>query len=110
MKMIIQKSFDFTIDTGPERERIHNAFSDRPEIRGKLIHLMDLVEAEKWKEARKELESDWWQGRDEDQECPRLEFVGLLHSEDLDDAWASYTDLIWRMTEYSDIYKVRSTI
>jgi len=105
MKMTIQKTSEFTIDTAKERKRINNAFVDRPLTQKKLLKLMDLVEQEKWKHALKELESKWWLGRDKDQECPRLEFVGLLKSEGTNH-WDSYIDLILRMNACPDVYKV----
>jgi len=102
--MTIQKSFEFTIDTAKERRRINEGFKDNPETQKKLLQLMDLVEAEKWEEAERTLNDEWWDGRDEEQECPRLEFVGLLGSEGID-PWTSYAQLIWYMHN-SQIYKV----
>ena len=107
MKMIIQKTSEFTIDTAKERRRINEAFKDRKEIRDKLLQLMDLVEAEKWEEAERTLNDEWWDGRDEDQECPRLEFVGLLDAKGFGvNNWDSYANLIWRMQKYPEVYKV----
>jgi hypothetical protein len=109
MKMTIQKSYEFTVDTAKERRRIFDAFGDRPETLKKLMHLMDLIDAEKWEEAQKELDSKWWRGRDEDLECPRQEFIGLLDAEGID-PWTSYSDLIWRMHSRPEIYKVTKNI
>jgi len=108
MKMTIQKSVTFTIDTGKERKRIQECFgnSDSKMMKKKLLKLMDLVEAEKWKEAYKELEGKYWNGYDAEQECSRLEFIGLLEGEGDIDGWASYANLIWNMVNRADNYKV----
>ena len=103
MKMTIQKTYKFTIDTAAERKRINKCFEDRKEIRDKLLQLMDLVEAEKWEEAERTLNDEWWNGRDEDLECPRVEFIGLLNAEG---SWDTYANLIWRMVRCPERYKV----
>jgi len=106
MKMTIEKAFTFTIDTGKERKRIEECFKDRKMMKKKLLKLMDLVEAEKWEAAYKELEGKYWNGYDAEQECPRVEFIGMLDADGLDDPWDTYTSLIWRMVKHPDIYKV----
>ena len=106
MKMTIEKAFTFTVDTAKERKRIKGGFTHNKAAQKKLLKLMDLVEAEKWEAAYEFLESKWWQGRDKEYECPRLEFLGMLDSAGLDDAWATYGDLIWRMSHHPDTYKV----
>lgn len=104
MKMVIQKTELFEIDTSGERKRIDEAFNDRPATQKKLHKLMDLVEQQEWAAAEAELESKWWCGRDAKCECPRLEFVGMLNSRL--DSWDTYADLVWKMTRYPDVYKV----
>ena len=106
MKIIIQKASTFTVDTGAERKRIERCFKGDKTMRKKLLNLMDLVEAEKWKEAYKELEGKYWNGYDAEQECSRLEFIGLLEGEGDIDGWASYANLIWNMVNRADNYKV----
>ena len=108
MKMTIEKSFEFTIDTGKERQRIEECFNvkGKKTTYKKLLKLMDLVEAEKWEEAEAELDGEWWNGRDRDQECPRAEFIGMLDTDGLDGSWDTYANLIWRMVRHPDVYKV----
>jgi hypothetical protein len=105
MKMTIQKCFTVTIDTSKERKRIERCFNvkGRRRIYMKLMYLMDLIESEKWKEAERELASDWWQGRDRKDECPRLEYIGMYRTES---DWDNYISLIIRMANYPDVYKV----
>jgi len=106
MKITIQKASTFTIDTGAERKRINRCFKDKPMMRKKLLKLMDLVEAGKWVEAYKELESKYWNGYDGEQECSRLEFIGLIEGEGDIDGWRSYDNLIWNMVHLSKKYSV----
>ena len=54
----------------------------------------------------KELESKWWAGRDKKRECPRLEFVGMLHADGDIDHWATYYQLVWSMHNFPNRYKV----
>ena len=106
MKITIQKASTFTIDTGAERKRINRYFKGDKTMRKKLLNLMDLVEAGKWVEAYKELESKYWKGYDPEQECSRLEFIGLLEGTGDIDGWASYANLIWNMVKRANTYSV----
>jgi hypothetical protein len=106
MKITIQKSITFTVDTGKERKRIKLCFKNRPQTMKKLLKLMDLVEAEKWEAAEAELEGKWWSGRDAKLECPRLEFVGMLESGIDSFGWDTYANLVWRMVRHPDEYTV----
>ena len=107
MKLTIEKRFEFAVDTDKERKRIEKAFKKDLETKQKLNELMDLIEAEKWKEAWKELTGKWWQGRDKEQECPRLEFAGLLiPSSNNIDHWMSYIDLVMMFVDYPESYRV----
>jgi len=111
MKMVIQKSFAYEVDTGKERQRINRSFKRNKTIQKKLLKLMDLVEQQKWAEAEAELDSKWWCGRDKELECPRLEFIGMLHSESPEaDSWDTYIQLICRMNRHPEIYKVINTV
>jgi len=47
-------------------------------------------------------------GQDEELECSRLEFIGLLNSKGADN-WDSYINLIWKMNNYPDVYTVTKT-
>ena len=107
MEITLQKTVTITFDTAIERERIAKAFKDRKDIRVKLDKLMDLIEQEKWTDAMKELEGEWWNGRDEKQECPRLEYVGLIHhlSPHFSN-WMSYSDLVVYMCDHPSVYKI----
>ena len=111
MKMTIEKTAQLTIDTQAERERIKKCFRNDKETRDHLNAFMDLVEACKWEEALKELDGDWWQGRDGRQECPRLEFIGMVCKRDKSpsaffDPWMTYIDLVVNMYEYPKNYKI----
>ena len=108
MKLLVTKTCKGILDTGRERKRITGAFNDRPATMKKLLELMDAIEAGNWPLARKLLESKWWQGRDEELECPRAEFVGLLDLKEIDkpgepawgfDTFGSYCELVYAMTE-----------
>jgi hypothetical protein len=110
MKLQIQKTCSGVIDTSKERKRIKEAFVDRPYTQKMLDKLMDAIEAQDWESAYKQLESKWWNGRDKEYECPRLEFVGIL---DFDiktvfglDVHGSYADLVWAMHHYPENYEV----
>lgn len=112
MKMTIQKTFELTIDTSKERERIEECFNCKGNktTYKKLLKLMDLIEAEKWKEAEAELDGKWWNGRDNAHGCSRAEFIGMLNAEgNHGDAWDTYIDLVWRMNQYPSVYKVTAT-
>jgi len=110
MKITIEKRAQEVIDTARERARINKAFRNDPETKEKLNLLMDAVEAGKWKEAMAMLESKWWQGDDKKQECPRLEFVGMLFSSDNVPRHfsfhSSYIDLITWFAECPENYTV----
>jgi len=106
MKITIQKSSTFTIDTAKERKRINKYFKDKKMMQKKLLKLMDLVEAEKWVEAGKELDGKYWSGIDKEQECPRLEFIGILDASGDIDPWATYINVIFNMVNYPKTYKV----
>jgi len=106
MKITIQKTSIFTFNTQEERKRINECFKDKPLMHKKLLKLMDLIEAEKWVEASNELESKWWMGRDKEQECPRLEFIGMLEADGDIDTWTTYDNLIWNMVNYPETYKL----
>ena len=109
MKFKFEKHAELIIDTSIERRRIDKAFSKKKdqEIKIKLHELMDLVENCKWAEALKTIESEWWQGRDKEMECPRLEFIGLIkHTSWFFDNHMDYIDLILNMNDYPDVYKV----
>ena len=109
MKISIQKTASVTIDTSIERRRIDNAFTCKGDNvpRQKLHKLMDLIEAENWKGAHKELRSKWWRGYDDKAGCPRLEFVGLIeiHSPFFEHH-ITYDDLINSFVEHPANYKV----
>lgn len=109
MKMSIEKAFTFTFDTDLERKRINEGFNNNKTAQKKLHKLMDLVEQGAWGAAYAELESKWWCGRDREYECPRIEFVGMLDAVGSDDAWITYADLIWRMVNLPNVYKVKTT-
>ena len=109
MKMIIQKTACLEIDTDIEKARINKAFKSKKdeENREHLLKLMDLIEEQKWEEAVKELKEEWWDGRDEKRECPRLEFIGCVHHDSpFFDRWISYTDLVLTMVNFPNNYKV----
>ena len=107
MKITIEKTAQITIDTSVERKRINKAFKDDKITRQKLHELMDLIENEQWEKAGQELEGSWWQGRDEKLECPRLEFVGMIHSDSpFFSSWITYEDLIANFYNYPKNYKV----
>ena len=107
MKMTLQKIATITFDTSIERKRIAKAFRNRKDIRVKLDKLMDLIEQEKWEEALSELQSKWWSGRDDKDECPRLEYVGLIHHPSPHFSnWMSYIDLVINMCDSPEVYKI----
>lgn len=111
MKLTIEKTAKLTIDTAAERERIRKAFRNDKETRDHLNAFMDLVEACKWESALAELNTKWWQGRDKEQGCPRLEFIGFVRSRKLSpsaffDPWMTYMDLVVNMYEYPKNYKM----
>jgi hypothetical protein len=108
MKITMEKTIQFTFDTSKERKRIEKCFNVKGSktVYKKLMKLMDLIEAEEWEKANNELESDWWRGRDKEQECSRLEFVGLLEGEGIAD-WTSYANLVWRLANFPEMYKVK---
>lgn len=109
MKMTIQKTVLLQFDTDVERTRINNVFKSKGDKKTKdyLLKLMDLIEGQKWDEALQELQGEWWDGRDEKRECPRLEFVGMLHhNSPFFDKWISYTDLVLSMVNHPKNYKV----
>jgi hypothetical protein len=106
MKITIEKAFTFTVDTSKERKRIKSCWAKSSTTRKKLLKLMDLVEAEKWQEAEDELDGKWWSGRDAKQECPRLEFVGMLDCGIDSCGWDTYANLIWRMVRHPETYTV----
>ena len=95
MKITFEKRDVFVVDTAKERRRIAKAFARDAETRKRLTRLMDCIEYDMWEEAVTELESDWWQGYDERQECPRCEFVGMLDIPG--SSWATYMDLVYAM-------------
>lgn len=110
MKITIEKTAQLTIDTALERKRINKAFKDDKETRQHLHELMDLVENYEWEKACKQLEGKWWQGRDEKQECPRLEFVGMIVTDSpFFSSWMTYIDLIANFQHYPKNYKVIKT-
>lgn len=78
MRLKIIKVCEGIFDTDIERSRIAKAFKKYPEIQEQLTKLVDAVEARNWEEAIQLLNSDWWQGSDENFECRRLEFIGSL--------------------------------
>ena len=110
-KIHIEKRATLCLDTSFERKRIEKAFSGDKVTKAKLNELMDAVEACEWKRAMELVSDEWWSGRDARQECPRLEFIGLLfgaknpapegfsHN-------ASYLDLILSFNDNPEIYKV----
>lgn len=107
MKLTIEKRFEFVVDTSTERKRIAKAFRNDKETRDRLTLLMDLIEGGCWKEAKAELESEWWDGRDAKQECPRMEFIGMLDCDSpFIDRWTSYGTLVYSMAELSQTYKL----
>ena len=117
MKLHITKKCEGIIDTNRERKRIEAAFKDDPATRKQLTKVMDAIEALDWNLAAKLLSSKWWQGRDKRQECPRLEFVGMVHIKKMDgsepaegfDIWSTYDSLVLSMinSETSIKYEVK---
>jgi len=111
MKITIEKTARLTFDTALERKRIDKAFKKHKDkmVKQKLHELMDLIEMSKWEEALKELQSKWWQGYDEEDECPRFEYIGLIkHDSPFFNNWFSYMDLVIAMYQYPNVYKVIS--
>ena len=107
MKLVIQKSFEFVVNTAYERARIEKAFKKDNVTRGKLTLLMDLIEAGFWQGAKAELEGEWWNGRDKRLECPRLEFIGLVKCNHPHiDRWMSYRELVYAIDDSPDMYKL----
>lgn len=107
MKMRLTKVCVGLIDTSVERRRIKSAFRKDPETRRRLTLLMDAIEAENWKEARRLLAAKWWEGRDKRLECPRAEFIGLVQAANPHnprvpasgfDVMGDYSDLICCLT------------
>jgi hypothetical protein len=80
--MIITIQPQISFDTNSERDRIKAAFSDHkdPMVKQKLLELIDMVEKTEWQKAYEELtlNNGWWQGYDDEDECPRLEYVGTV--------------------------------
>ena len=107
MKLKLQKICTGIIDLDVERKRISESFEDDPQTQSHLNKLMDLIEAQKWEEAKKELDKKWWDGRDKVVECPRTEFIGLLDFTENEgfDLWASYADLVYNMINRPNMYK-----
>jgi hypothetical protein len=102
MKFTLKKTCIGILDTAIERKRIAKAFKRDPEVRKQLTEFMDAIEAMDWKKAVKLLSSEWWKGRDEKEECPRTEFIGLLSFGKFlhgFDPTASYADLAFTMLE-----------
>lgn len=111
-EMTIEKKAKVTIDLAKERKRINRAFASKKDEKTKqMLHkLMDLIEQEKWEEAKKEIEGKWWIGRDKKRECPRREFIGYLNCVDNDmeffDSSASYENLVYAFVNWPNNYKV----
>jgi len=107
MQLVIQKSFEFVVNTASERARIKKAFKNDKVTRSKLTLLMVLIETGCWQSAKEELEGKWWNGRDKRLECPRLEFIGLVNCNHPHiDPWISYRELVYAMADSPDIYKL----
>lgn len=49
MKFLVTKTCQGVMDTENERHRINEAFKNEPEIRKRLLLLMDAIEARQWK-------------------------------------------------------------
>lgn len=79
MKLLLTQTCQGVIDTDRERQRINKAFRNNPEIRLRLTLLLEAIEDGEWDKASEMLEDEWWQGSDEARECPRAEFIGMLH-------------------------------
>jgi len=110
MILEIEKRIVFKIDTDRERARIDKSFSDDPDTKAKLLALMDAVERQRWDLAEAQIESEWWQGRDEEGEHPRLEFVGMIKADSPHmDHWMTYDQLIYAFRENPDVFKVINT-
>lgn len=108
MILKITKTCQGVLDTRNERIRIRYAFKRDPEVRRRLLALMDAIEAGQWKRADRMLRGKWWKGYDKKAECPRGEFVGMLNLANPDnprfpasgfDGWAGYADLVWVMSQ-----------
>ncbi len=119
MKLLVTKTCQGVVDTDKERKRIKKAFRNDPETRQQLTLLMDAIEAGEWEKADKMLEGQWWNGRDKRQECPRLEFVGMLDMANPEqpghpahgwDHWAGYIDLVYVMSRKRDPGETKYTI
>ena len=109
MKITLQKTGTMTFDTAIERKRISKAFKDRKDIKEKLNKLMDLIEQEKWTEALKELKSKWWQEHDDKDECPRLEYIGMIHhNSPFFNNRFTYIELVINMCDHPENYKIIS--
>lgn len=109
MKMILQKTVELEIDTDIERKRIDVAFKNETDstTREKLHELMDLIEKQDWNGAKLFIESKWWQGYDNNDECPRLEFIGWIHHQSpFFNNNLSYIDIIYSMINYPNNYKI----
>jgi len=106
MKMTVQKTETFTVDFTNERKRINKCFKGKKDSKNKqMLHeLMNLIEQEKWVEAKKELEGKWWQGDDETTECSRLEFIGPYPP--LQQGYKSFIDLVYAFEKCPSSYKV----
>ena len=107
--MRIRKCAEVEIDLEAEKKRIKSAFTREPEIKKKLLKLIDLVEQEKWKEAEKFLDQKWWKSKDKKRECSRYEFIGLVpYAEDTRyfDPWASIDGLVYNMANHPEVYSV----
>ena len=113
MKLVIEKTASLIIDTSLERIRINKAFCRKRNKKNRqmLNKLMDLIEQCKWKEAKKELKSKWWNGYDKYLECSRGEFIGMVQgyksSSPFFDRWMSYADLVFAFINYPENYKIK---
>ncbi len=110
MILEIEKRIVFRIDTADERERIEDAFGDDPTAKSKLLELMDAVERQDWAGAAAQLDSEWWQGRDEEGEYPRLEYAGMINARNpAIDSWATYDQLIAWLARSPEVFRVLET-
>jgi hypothetical protein len=102
------------LDIDAERIRINNVFKGKKykETKERLHALMDAIEDEKWQKAYDMLEGEWWNGRDEKLECPRVEFIGSpaldMKNEDIGmfEMWASYADVVCYFVNHPKNYKI----
>lgn len=111
MQMTIRKVVNGVIDFDRERLRIKKAFRKDKSTRDHLNRLMDLIEAQKWQQAEKELQKKWWKGRDKRLECPRGEFIGVVDfiKNEGFDVWGNYADLVYAFVRRPETYQVVST-